>query len=124
MTVRICWVPGDPPYRDAVYGLLTKTAIVLGDLDDVPKLDELLHTGAAEEVKIWGLPGNDAASRLAREARYQITRTVAFEPRDRDDTLISVVIDVLDQHPAEPVARILYAAARNAAGRTRPPDHP
>lgn len=109
--------------RYAGCGLLTKTAIVLGDLDGVPSLDDLLHTGAAEEAKIWKLPGNDAVARLAREARYQITRTVAIEPRDRDDALISVVIEMLDHHPAEPVARILHAAARNAAGRTRPPGH-
>lgn len=107
----IRWVPGDPPYRQAVRALLIKTALTVGALDSVPSLDGLLHAGAPEEVREWGLPGVDAPSRLVREARFQITRTVAIEPRDRDDPLISLVIEVLERHPAEAVARILRAAA-------------
>lgn len=117
----IRWVPSDPPYREAVCALLTKTAITVGECDGVPSLDGLLHVGAREEVRVWGLPGVDAPSRLVREARYQLVRTIAIEPRDRDDPLIGLVVEVLERHPAEPVARILQAAARNASGRTSDP---
>jgi hypothetical protein len=114
-------MPSDPPYREAVCELLTKTAITVGECDGVPGLDGLLHAGATEEVRAWGLPGVDAPSRLVREARDQLTRTIAIEPRDRDDPLIGLVIGVLERHPAEPVARILQAAARNASGRANSP---
>jgi hypothetical protein len=117
----IRWVPADPPYREAVRALLTKTAITVGQCDGVPSLDGLLRAGATEEVRAWGLPGVDAPSRLAREARYQIVRTITIEPRDRDDPLISLVIEALERHPAEPVARILQAAARNTSGRASGP---
>lgn len=119
----IHWVPADPPYRDAVCGLLTKTAMVIAELDRVPGLENLLSVGAEHEAQVWRLPGIDAASRLVREARFQTTRTVSIEPRDRDDPVIAVTIEVLERHPAEPVARLLHAAARDARRpHRRPPD--
>ncbi|GLY79190.1 hypothetical protein Airi01_074570 [Actinoallomurus iriomotensis] len=117
----IRWVPADPPYREAVHALLTETALKVGALDGVPDLDDLLRAVATAQVRQWGLPGVDAPFRLVREARFQITRTIAIEPRDRDDPLIGLVMQVLERHPAEPVARILQAAARRVSGRTSDP---
>lgn len=117
----IRWMPADPPYRDAVRALLTKAAMAIGDLGGVPSLEGLLSEGAREEARTWGLAGVDAASRLVREARFQITRAVSIEPRDRDDPMIAATIEVLNRHPAEPVARVLYAAARNVGGPRQEP---
>lgn len=112
----IRWVPPDPPYREAVRALLTTTAITVGQRNSTLDLDGLLRTAAIEKARAWGLPGVDAASRLVREARYQVTRTISIQPRDRDDPLIGIVIEVLNQHPADPVARVLHAAAMNLSG--------
>jgi hypothetical protein len=125
IALLIRWVPAEPPYREAVRALLTETAMRVGALDGVPRLDDLLRGVATAEARQWGLPGVNAPSRLVREARFQITRTIAIEPRDRDDPLIGLVMQVLERHPAEPVARILAAAARKVSGRTgaSPPGH-
>jgi hypothetical protein len=115
----IRWVPAEPPYREAVRALLTTTAITIGQRNGTPDLDGLLRTAAIEEARVWGLPGVDAASRLTREACYQVTRTISIQPRDRDDPLIGLVIEVLNHHPADSVARVLHAAANNLGGRTQ-----
>jgi hypothetical protein len=115
----IRWVPADPPYHDAVRGLLTKAAELLIEGDSTGFTEDLLREGAVREASTWNLPGPDAASWIAREARYLIARTVAIAPRSRDDPMIDLVIEVLAWHPVQVQARILRAAALHVRGSCR-----
>lgn len=114
----IVWVPADPQYHDAVRELLTKTADLIAEDDGVTCTEDFLRDGAVWEADLCKLPGSKAASWVAREARYRIACTVAIAPRDRDDPMIGVVIEVLARHPAQVQANILRAAAECLRGRS------